>query len=234
MSTQDYDELAEFHDLFMVDPWRRLAHPLVEAFGGLGADDLVVDVGAGTGVGTRALSRASPAQVLAIEPSRTMRTVLLARIADDPDMVRRVSVVAGTVPAALDEVPRTISGFVCAHVLGHLTGPQRIESLRALGQRLRDGGTGLLTHHDESEEVGRDEPVEEEVEVGRHRYRARYEGTTGATVTYEVLDGDRVVRRSTVSSVWDPPSTSELLEELTAAGLVVIRRDDGVVLVGKR
>jgi len=43
-----YDELGEFHDLFMTEPWNGLRPLVAAAFGGLGPDAVVVEVGAGS------------------------------------------------------------------------------------------------------------------------------------------------------------------------------------------
>ena len=231
-----YEEMAEFHDLFMAEPSARLRPDLVEIFGGLTPEDVVVDVGAGTGVGTRTLARCTRAKIVAIEPSLTMRTVLLARVADDEGMARRVSVVAGSVPAALDEMPNRIAGFVCAHMLGHLTPADRTATLARLARAL-DGGTGLITHRPPAEAAvtpATDHAFEEDITLGRHRYVARYEHSDDeqiAQVTYSVLDGHRLVRSATTRSQWVPPTTSQLVDEVAAAGLLVTSEDAAVVLV---
>src|SRR5690606_42082628 len=92
--------MGEFHDLFMLEVWERLAPSLASAFGALDADAVVIDVGAGAGVGTRTLARVTAAKVIAVEPSLTMRAVLLARVADDAVLAPQVSGVAWRVPGA--------------------------------------------------------------------------------------------------------------------------------------
>lgn len=74
-----YAAVGEFHDLFMDDAWDRLVPALARAFGALDAGGTVLDVGAGSGVGTRRLAAATRATIVAVEPSVTMRSVLLAR-----------------------------------------------------------------------------------------------------------------------------------------------------------
>lgn len=65
--TDSYDALGEFHDLFMDEAWIRLQPRLADAFGSLGPSDTVLDIGAGTGVGVRALAQVTRAQIVAIE-----------------------------------------------------------------------------------------------------------------------------------------------------------------------
>lgn len=242
--TDPYEAMAEFHDLFMAGPWARLQPHLAGAFGGLTSDDVVVDVGAGSGVGTRALARSTSAQVVAIEPSLTMRTVLLARMADDDDLARRVSVVAGRVPDVLDEVlvplddgRGVIAGFVCAHMFGHLSSADRIATLTRLADALAPTGTGVITHAPHAPTDAEVEPFEEATVLGRHRYVARYEDSGDdhvSQVIYSVREGDRVLRSVTAIATWAPPTTAELDDELTRSGLRTVDQDQGLVLVRRQ
>lgn len=102
MTADLYDDLAEFHDLFMKEPWEALRPAVREVVGGLGPDDVVVDLGAGTGMGTRVIAAESAASLVAVEPSRMMRTALMARVAGDQALAERVTVVAGGLPDALE------------------------------------------------------------------------------------------------------------------------------------
>jgi hypothetical protein len=97
MTADLYDDLAEFHDLFMKEPWEALRPAVREVVGGLGPDDVVVDLGAGTGMGTRVIAAETAANLVAVEPSRMMRTALMARVAGDQALAERVTVVAGLV-----------------------------------------------------------------------------------------------------------------------------------------
>lgn len=144
-----YAAVGEFHDLFMDEAWDRLAPALARAFGGFDAGATVLDVGAGSGVGTRRLARLTPAHIIAVEPSVTMRSVLLGRVVDDPALTERVSVVAGAAPDVLAQIDSldeaTLDGFVCAHVLGHLGEADRAATLGALAGGLSPDGRGVVT-----------------------------------------------------------------------------------------
>ncbi|MGP5655755.1 hypothetical protein [Candidatus Corynebacterium faecigallinarum] len=106
--------LASSMTPFMAWPWVRLAPSLEAAFGHLGPQATVLDIGAGPGVGTIRLTRSTHARIVAIEPSLIMRTGLLARIEDDEDLSARVSVLAGSVPTILDEIDAPVRAS-CAH-----------------------------------------------------------------------------------------------------------------------
>lgn len=122
-----YESMAEFHDLFMAGAWARLRPVVVAAFAGLSAGDLVIDLGAGTGLGTLALAESTPARIWALEPATTMRAVLLHRLAASADLAARVSVLAGAVPAALQDVPVPVAGVLATHVVGHLSARERAQ-----------------------------------------------------------------------------------------------------------
>lgn len=140
-----YDELGEFHDLFMTEAWEEL-RPLVAAtFGGLGRGAVVVEIGAGSGLGTRVLAEECDAQIVALEPNLLMRSVLTARVADGFELSQRVTVVAGSAPRALSLLPDRVDGVMCTHVLGHLD-PLELRSLFAwAADTLSPGGRCLVT-----------------------------------------------------------------------------------------
>ncbi|WP_454295271.1 class I SAM-dependent methyltransferase [Salana multivorans] len=230
----EYQELAELHDLFMPDVWDALVPTLEATFAHLGPDAVVVDLGAGSGVGTVRLGRITRAQVLAIEPALTMRSILLARMADDDDLAARVSIVAGAAPAVLEQIQGPIDGFVCAHMLGHLSATDRRATFSRLAGLLSDEGTGLLTLPREETPGEAFQPVEEERRIGRHRYVARHwvpEGSDSAVSEYRVLDGEHTVRSLRFSSSWSLPSRAELVDELRETGLELAREDGRLGLV---
>ncbi len=236
MSEDTYEGMGEFHDLFMPDVWGGLRPALASAFADLDTTAIVLDVGAGTGIGTRSLARVTAAQIVAIEPSRIMRAVLLARVADDPDLVGRVSVLAGAAPDILDQVSGPIAGFVCAHMLGHLNASDRQGMFTRLAGLLAPEGTGVLTLPAGPDAEDQDE-VREVMRIGRHEYVAIHRPPRDGAIPsteYRVLDGDRVLRSHTFPSRWDPPTPEQLYAELAAAGLVLTAAGDRVGVVRHR
>ena len=228
-----YDGMGEFHDLFMDEAWMRLEPLLREAFSSLTGSATVLDLGAGTGVGTRVLGRCTAARIFAVEPSRTMRAVLTARVADDADLRGRVTVVADRIPGGLAGVRAPAAGFVCAHVLGHLTETDRRATFRRLAEMLHPTGIGVVTTSTGSTEP-RPEVVEEIRHIGDLTYLARFHrpAEDGMSVTdYEVRRDTVVLRREVYRSAWRAPSHAQLRVELADAGLELEVVGDGTGVV---
>lgn len=130
----------------------------------------MLDLGAGTGLGVRQLAHATQARIVAVESSLTMRAVLLARVADDPTLRSRVTVLAASVPDVFDQVLDPVAGFVCAHMLGHLCPTTRTRTFAALANRLTNGGVGVVTVSATAEPPSK--PVVEKLRIGEHWYWA--------------------------------------------------------------
>lgn len=232
-----YEAMAEFHDLFMAAVWERLAPVVTEAFAGLGPDDVVVDLGAGTGLGSLTVVERTAARVWALEPMPVMRAVLLHRVAASPAASARVSVVAGAVPDDLGALRSPVAGVVATHMLGHLAPADRSGCWAWIAEHLTSEGVALVTYQPAiaDEDEGADGVVEE-TRIGEHLYRATHRGAGEEFRSrYEVVDGAGTVLRTTeASGSWLPVTLDELRAEVAAYGLVC--RDsavDGACLIGR-
>lgn len=227
LSPSGYDRLGEFHDLFVDEARLRLRPAFESAFGRLEPSAIVLDLGAGTGLGVRHLARATRARIVAVEPSVTMRAVLLARVADDPALASRVTVVAGSVPGAFDELPDVVAGFVCAHMLGHVGPADRARTFALLAERLADGGVGVVTVNATAEP--RNEVAVEERRIGEHSYIAKYlpPGPNGRPSSeYEVRDADgSLLRAERFAGQWTPITAEGLRAELVNDGWRLTAQD---------
>ena len=108
----------------------------------------MLDVGASTGIAARTIAELVPAaDIVAVEPSPSLRVGLFARLAGDPDLRSRVTVLPG---GALDvELPERISGAVAMNMIGHLSSEERAELWQRLAERLAGGrwwSTSSLRH----------------------------------------------------------------------------------------
>ncbi|PZF84807.1 class I SAM-dependent methyltransferase [Jiangella anatolica] len=241
MTWENYERLAEFHDLFMTEAWERLRPRVRSALAHLGETSVVVEIGAGSGIGTRTIAAETRARIFAVEPALVMRSILTARVADHPQLADRVTVVAGSVPDDLGEVPAGIDAFVCAHMLGHLDRETRRGLFAWLGSHLRPGGVGLVTTQERPEApAGRDGDtlLVETRTIGDYEYRAHHlrTGRPGRhSSRYEVWRGSTLVRSESFEGRWEavtagdvaadlPPS---LALEVVASGVALIRSRDG-------
>src|SRR5690606_36780672 len=142
----------------------------------------------------------------------------------------------GWVPEVLEEVSAPVAGFVCSHMLGHLTAGDQLATFRRLSELLIPGAACVITlPRPPASDTA--ELVEEHARVGRHQYVARHlpsaDGRT-ATSEYLELDGDRVVRRQTFRPTWDPPTLDQLGDELDRVGLRLAESGAVVGLITRR
>ncbi|WP_430785150.1 Gfo/Idh/MocA family oxidoreductase [Actinoplanes sp. G11-F43] len=135
-----YTASAEFFDLAAREHAERSGPAVVAALAGTDPDDgPILEIGAGTGLITRAVALAFPAAaVVATEPDPAMRAVLTSRIDDVPGLRERVTVLADS--AEKLPLPSRISAVVLCGVLGHLDAGARRELLLSLAERLPPGG----------------------------------------------------------------------------------------------
>lgn len=223
--TDEYQISGEFLDLLSGPAWQALRVPVAEALRGAAPDAPVVDIGAGTGLGTAVLAGVFPAaDILAVEPSPTLRAVLLARCAADADLSARVTVVAGDALGV--DLPDRLGAVLAANVVGHLDPAGRREVWRRVADRLAPGAPLVVNLQPPAEAVSLPETTFGAVQVGRQTYEVSggAEPTGPDTVTwrmrYRVLGPDgTAVRETTVSYRWYVLSPPRLLAELAEAGL---------------
>src|SRR5688572_26332690 len=121
--TEDHYSLAvPFYDLWHEDGHvplvRELLPPLLK-----GVRRSVVEIGAGTGLITRLIARETPAALYAVEPSLGMRSVLVNRLAEDPELLSRVTVLpCGALDVQVDE---PVEAIVMISVLQSFDAGQR-------------------------------------------------------------------------------------------------------------
>ena len=239
-----YDATAEFHEIHMHTAWDRLRDLMRDTFADIGPDAVIVDIGAGSGMGSALLADITDAEIIALEPNTTMRSMMMARL-DQVDVLERVTVIPEAVPEGLDGLPDRVEGVIATHMLGHLTGAARATLLDWIATSLAPGRTALLTVTPEAlQEVPAEgtEPVVAERTVGRFVYRmtyhmpgpGRYEGL------WEVIDRQGLVVRSVPDAIsWDPLTVADIRTAadvrtaLAGSPVEVTEPLDGVVLISK-
>ncbi|TDD66523.1 class I SAM-dependent methyltransferase [Jiangella aurantiaca] len=231
-----YERLAEFHDLFMTEPWERLRPHVRAAFADLDEHAVVVEIGAGTGMGTRVVAAESRARIVALEPALVMRSILTARVADDPDLAERVTVVAGAAPADLGLLPDRVDGFVCAHMLGHLAQDDRRDLFGWLGAHLSGDGVAVVTTQRPPDTADGGEAGGEIVEsrrLGDYEYRAHHmlgDGPQEYSSRYEVWQGGTLIRSHRFAGDWRIVTAHDVAADLPST-LVLEPIDSSVALI---
>lgn len=220
-----YAAAAAAYDLFNV-PFRAAQVKALDRLVPLLQPDQgpVLDVGAGSGLNTAWLLDRLPAvTVLAIEPSPAMRALALARLIERPEWHRRATVRPEDFFAA--SLPRMIGGAVLLGVLGHFDPGERAAVLAELARRLPMGGAALI----DLQPPWRPEPVAaHEFTAGRigdleYRGIAQAEPVGGEallwTITYLVLESERVLDEATTTQLYHHPDLDQLDHELSNVGL---------------
>lgn len=235
--TDPYATAAEFYDLMTELYWERLGRALpVVLAGAIPSAGPVVDLGAGTGLSTVAVADALPdATVLAVEPSRAMRGVLLSRLVARRDLRDRVTVLPADLATA--ELPDRLGGVVALNMLGHLDRAGRGSLWRLLAARLARGAPAV---------VGLQPPARPEVIPNSRYARTRlggleYEGWGTArpagsesvrwTMTYRVLRDGQLVDERTAEFLWWTIGEQDVAAEAAATGLTCERGKEGLLVL---
>lgn len=141
---QLYSTTAEFYELVARRHTASIAPALEEIIGSTAhVPGHLVEIGAGTGCVTALLGRAAPeTPILAAEPSPIMRAMLVSRIAGDPTLRPRVTIVPE--PAEEVALPEQIRAAILIGVAGHLDSAGRTRLWRRLTERLAPGGVIIV------------------------------------------------------------------------------------------
>jgi hypothetical protein len=230
---QEYSASGEYLHLLSVPAWADLRPRLAAALAGVDPDaGPVLELGAGTGLGTDVLLDALPNDVLAVEPSASLRGVLLARLADRGTV--RVTVFPGGATEA--PLPGRLAAVVGMHMVGHLAPPDRKRLWAAVAERLSPGGPVVLdVQPPAAAEVVPEFPWMS-VTVGG----LRYEGTGSAhptgpdsvhwRVRYRTRREDgTVLAEASAEYAWWIVTAEGLCAELAEAGLTATVDGDLVV-----
>jgi len=237
-STDDpYEPNAELYDL--------LGGPLREPQRGALAAALrgapikagpVLDLGAGTGLSTALISAALPdAEIVAVEPSRALRAVLMSRIAGDSALRRAVTVLPFSVEEA--QLPARLAGAVALGVIGHFDAAGVDRLLTRLAAALVPGAPFVVEL----------QPPEEPIAVPRSRFaRERvgqlvYEGWQQAepagpdvlrwTMTFRTLRDGQPIAETVAEHPYRTVGRDELAAVARRAGLQLEPADAGLVVL---
>ncbi|TDC30060.1 class I SAM-dependent methyltransferase [Micromonospora sp. 15K316] len=227
MTVDPYAESGEFIDVFSRDAWQTLGPPIVSALrGAVPAHGPILDIGAGTGLGTFLVAETLPtAEVVAVEPSPVLRAVLLSRLAAGESLRPRVTVVATGIENW--QPPPRLGGVLAINMIGHLDSQRRRLLWAELRTRLATGAPLIVNLQPPAEVTVVPPSVFSTITIGRHTYEgsgdARPAGDDDDTVTWTMRYRTRTADGTTVRDLvvvypWHVVSGTQLLDELADAG----------------
>jgi methyltransferase family protein len=232
----EYDASAPYLHLLSEPMWADLGPRLADALAGADpAAGAVLELGAGTGLGTERILAAVPGcPVLAAEPSAALRAVLLARLRG---MAGGERVTVLPVGAAEADLPERLAAVVGMHMVGHLDPDTRRALWRGIAARLAPGAPVVINVQppDTATAVPAWPPF------GVRQGELTYQGTGSAEPTgpesvrwrmqYATLRDGVVVEEAVAEYEWWVLSAAGLAAELADAGL---RTDvDGDLVVAR-
>ncbi|MFV2102321.1 class I SAM-dependent methyltransferase [Micromonospora sp. LOL_024] len=223
--SDEYRISGEYLHLLSEPAWQALRTPVAEALRGAVGDAILLDVGAGSGLGTEVLAAAVPdGDLIAVEPSPVLRAVLLARLAARAVLRQRITVVAADALGV--DLPARLGGVLAMNMIGHLDPDGRRAFLRRVAGSLVPDAPLVLNLQPPAEPTAVPFSVFATVRVGRYTYEgggaAEPSGPDSVTwrMRYRVLDVDgAALREDHADYHWHVIPAKVLLAELAEAGL---------------
>lgn len=230
-----YAVTAQFYDPMTEASHAHVRAQITDALNGLDArSHPIVDIGAGTGLTTRAIAAVLPeTEIVAVEPDPFMRPALMTRIWSDPDLRRRVSILP--MPVLDAPLPPVIAGAVASASLVHFSPADRARLWTLLEERLLPAGRIVVEI-----QCPLSREIPETLLATERIGGVHYEGWASAVpvdeqrlhwhLTYVARCGDvEIDRRSTDHVCW-VISSRDVLTEARASGLDGAVTGDLVVL----
>ncbi|WP_330985435.1 MULTISPECIES: class I SAM-dependent methyltransferase [Enterobacterales] len=213
-----YSPVAEFYDL-VTQAHSAGEQVLRERLTAMTLEDApILDIGAGTGRTVAAIADALPdSDILAIEPSPAMRAVLTHRVARDPRLRKRVTIIPEPVEKLL--LPERLSAVVAYGVLGHLSREARLSLWKTLLPRLPAGAPIFIELLPVEKPVSLPAFSLANATLGQRHYSATLQGEPGEddtmmlTSTWVVRGGPSPTQVIHNRSVWHTFGLDDLARE---------------------
>ena len=225
ISTPFYDL---FHENGHVPEIREKLPPLLA-----GVHRSILEIGAGTGLITTSLADWTSAEIFALEPSASMRGVLLSRLSSRPELLRRVTVLScDALSVDLDE---PVEAVVMINVMYALEPDYRKRLWPVLSAQLERAGLLVFTWRDGGPPTPR--PLQElgSRQVGRHTYTVLSEilesdeEACSARYLYRVTKDDEVISEEEIIGHAYRPAWDVIQRELVNAGFTQTEGAEGLL-----
>ncbi|WP_232667681.1 class I SAM-dependent methyltransferase [Pseudonocardia sp. TRM90224] len=228
----EYADSAEYLHLLSKPMWTGMAGRLHAVLRGVDpAAGPVLELGAGTGLGTDIVLAATSNEVLAAEPAPGLRAVLLARLADRDE--QRVTVLPC---GALDvPLPERLAAVVGMHMVGHLPPDDRRRLWPELARRLAPDAPAVFNVQPPATATA----VPAWPWTGATIGGSTYEGTGEAEPTgpaevrwrmsYRTRRGETLLASARATYRWWTIDAESLAAELAEAGIEPTVDDDLVI-----
>jgi SAM-dependent methyltransferase len=222
-STDPYTFTPGYYDLFRAKDG---ALPSVALFADLAPDGgSALELGPGTGRITLAVARRA-ASVCCLERSPTMRAVLLAKLAGEPDLWGRVTVLPGSAPSF--KLARQFDYIYLAGVLEHVPQADRPLLFRSIASHLAPGGIAAMDMVLTMPAPEMSERDMDQVQLGDCRYvysvQAERLGPdlSRLQMTYRTYYQDKLISTEMVTRLHNMHRPGPVMADLAAVGLVPV------------
>lgn len=234
--TDQYTANGEFYDVFAAGAWAAQGPALAAALSGAGGTgDPIVDIGAGTGLGTAVIAATvADVPIVAVEPSASLRGGLFTRVMSVPGLADRVTVLPTDLAGA--NLPDRLGGAVAMNMLGHLTPDGRRDLWRLLATRLAPGAPVVIGLVPPDRVAAVPDTLFTKTQVGNRRYEGwgAADPSGPETVCWRmrwlVYDGDTLVDERHGEYQWYPADATGIAAELNEAGLTAAPSGDAMVV----
>lgn len=169
----------------------------------------LIDIGSGSGLVTVTLGEKYPdAEILSVEPDPMMRSLLMSRIAENPELRSRTTVLHDTIGQTW--LPERCGGALLFNVIYFLGGRARDRFWQRMADVLAPGAPILMSRsYGGVPAQAVERKLASSATMGRHEYQRWFEAKPGRdnrmeiTQTFVVLrDGEKVREEATTLAAW--------------------------------
>lgn len=232
-----YAVTAPYYDLLAESFWTTLGPALSAVLSDVDPSaGPIVDIGAGTGRSTFVITEAVPSgEVWAVEPSPSMRAILLAHVALRPDLYRRVTVLDSDIAGL--SWPDSVAAVVACNMVGHLDPETRLGLWRTAAAHLAPDGVAIVGLQPPSRPERLERTETGTVDVGRNRYvgdaaaEPTGERSVRWTMHYRTIRDGTVVEHLVKQSDWWTVSADDVRAEAGSVGLTMHEAAEGLLVL---